>query len=136
MTDPTINARLLDVAKDLDVTAENLSDDVKTIKQDEKKRRIQFAILAFSVVLDLLLSGGFFYALNATSDSQDKISNTLYSNCQDTNAEHTRQLQLWDGIINLPKTPGTPETPKETLDAFNKLLAQTFPIKDCSTIKH
>lgn len=127
--------RLLEVAKDLNVSVKSLTDEVKLVKKNELKRKIQYIILAFSVVLDLVLSGGFFYALHLSSDSQNKISGTLYANCQDTNAEHRRQLQLWNGIVNLPKVPGTPETPQSTLDQFNKLLAETFTIKDCSKLK-
>lgn len=136
MPNSTVNARILDVAESLNTNAEKLNDSVKVVKQDEVKRKVQFIILAISVVLDLALSGGFFYGLHVNSDSQNKISNTLYTNCQSVNDEHRRQLQLWDGLINLPKTPGTPETPKSTLDAFNKLLSETFTIKDCSNLKH
>ena len=106
MTDPTVNLRLLDVAKDLDVTAENLSDDVKAIKQDERKRKFQFSILALSVVLDLLLSGGFFYALHTTSDAQNKISGQLYANCQSTNEEHKRRDDEQDDHSDARRQPG------------------------------
>lgn len=102
-------------------------------KIDKKPSRRLVAGLAISVVLDLLLSVGFFVALHRTNEAQaalSKVNAAAKTQCLTNNDQATKQHQLWNGLLSLPSS-GSPPDPT-ILAAFNKLLDETFAQADCS----
>lgn len=121
-----------------------MSGNIEQLSKAVRRSRIQLVVLAVSVMLDLMLSIGFFYALHGTNEAEHqtnelvaqiaKNNSATQQRCLAFNESNTRELELWTGLLALPKAPGTPPTDPATLDAFNKLLGQTFYQIDCSAI--
>lgn len=132
------NEQLLAAAGNLSEDIGRLDKKVGILVDRDRRRRVQFIILAISVVLDLLLSAGFFYALDRTSQAQNNLkrnSATLYQNCLDDNAKAKEEIGLWTGITHLSASdPNKKPTDPKVLAEFNQLLAHTFVIKDCSKV--
>jgi hypothetical protein len=133
------NQEVIAAADRLAVEVGNLGDQVGVLIKTDKRRAVQFVALAVSVVLDLLLSAGFYYALRTTHDAQERIeknSATLYTNCVTLNEQRQRERKLWEGLITLPKAKGQPENDPKTIEAFMGLLDKAYPIEDCAKLKH
>lgn len=120
---------------------------VDNLARKVRRSRLQIALLACSVVLDLGLSAGLLVAIDRSNTNQHRIervvrsvernANTLRTNCLAANESSDRQHQLWEGVLGLATQNTAPRTPEQQARearnraAFLALLEKTYFQRDC-----
>lgn len=119
------------VAKKVDQTTLDALAELDEGRRSNRRR----ATAALALVLLALVAVVVVVALFVKSNS-DRIDEQQQSRndaravaCQNANETSERQRGLWQGLLSLPNA--RPPSP-ETLAAFNRLLDEAHPIRDCS----
>lgn len=111
---------------------------VASLMRADSRRRRQVAILAFSIVLDLVLTVGLFVVSVRTqhiAEQADNNKQALLRNCETGNEARANNKKLWGYILSIPSTdPSTPERDKRIAD-FKQFIDTTFAPRDCSKIE-
>ena len=133
MTTPTPSLKLLEdaigrvdaLAISLDKLANLFAHNQTAVHKQRRRDKVAAAGLLAVVGLVLFLN-------HRTSSQFDATHTAAIAACEATNGSNAKQRALWDGLLTLPKTPGTPETPPEVLVAFTKLLDTAYAHRDCA----
>lgn len=118
----------------------DINEAVDVLIKDAKKRNQQITILAFTIILDVILTFGLAYLSFQTQEIASQAENNkqaLVRNCETTNAARANNKELWDYLLSIPADPeDTPRTieQQEQLDKFKDFVDKTFAPRDCSKI--
>lgn len=129
MTD--LDARNAELNKKLDAT--DLPGAVATLQLADRRRKIQIAVIAFSLLLDFMLTIGLFYQGHLTrqlANQAETNKNAIVARCEINNENRAKNKVLWDYVLALPHSPLSTEQ-QETRDKFQALVNDTFKPTDC-----
>lgn len=117
--------------------ANPIDSQIATLVMADRRRKDQIRLLAFSILLDVLLTFGFGYMTlrtNHLASLAESNKSALIARCESTNDARAKNEKLWDYLINQGKDqPRTPEQQKFFND-FVTLKTETFAPTDCSKI--
>lgn len=115
--------------------ATDLPNAVHVLVKDAHKRKRQLRLLAISITLDLILTGGLAYlSLQTHSIAKQAESNraAIIRNCETSNDGRAKNKELWDFAFNLPPATTQTEQQKSNLEKFKAKVDDTFMLRDCS----
>lgn len=129
----SLNSRNDELNERLDAT--DLPKAVYVLVKDAHKRKRQMKLLAISIALDLILTGGLAalsFKTHSLAKQAESNRTAIIRNCETSNDARSKNNELWQFAFNLPETTKPTPQQQDNIDKFKAKVDDTFMLRDCN----